>query len=215
MLKYNLDIDYLDKIPVYAIFVLMLIISANFLKELFPCKFQHSLEHNIYLKHFFGFLTLLFFVVLTAPLEEKPFDNIFIKSVGIYIWFVLFIRTTYPIFITLFIIFIIMYIVVLKKTYYKELFSKEDNKKEDDKKTQEKDLNMYDSINHYLLIFAAILTLVGFLIYLGEIKYTYRKKKKFTFLEFLHFILGKPPCEYEPEIITPLKALKYAIFEKS
>ncbi len=211
MLKYNLDIDYLDKIPVYSIFILMLIISANFLKELFPCKFQHSLEHNIYLKHLFGFLTLLFFVVLTAPMEEKPFDNIFIKSVGIYIWFILFIRCTYPIFISLFIIFVIMYIVVLKKTYYKELFEK----KKTEKQKIEDDLNFYDSINHYLLIFAFLLTLIGFFIYLGEVKYTYRKKKNFTFFEFLHFILGKPPCEYEPEIITPLKALNYVFFQKN
>ncbi len=209
MIKYNLDIDYLDKIPVYAIFVLMLIISANFLKELFPCKFQHSLEHNIYLKHLFGFLTLLFFVVLTAPLDEKPFDNIFIKSVGIYIWFVLFLRTTYPVFIILLIIFALMYIVVLKKTYYKELFGKKENI---EKEKMVDDLNLYDSINHYLLIFAALLTIIGFIIYLGEIKYSL-KNKKFNLLEFIHFIIGKPPCEYEPEIITPLKALYYAFMK--
>ena len=106
-----------------------------------------------------------------------------------------------------------MYIVVLKKSYYKELFDKKN--KNIDKQKMDDDLNFYDSLNHYLLIFAAVLTIVGFLIYLGEIKYTYRKQKKFTILEFLHFILGKPPCEYEPEIITPFKALKYAIFEKS
>lgn len=49
-------------LPVYPIFILLLIISANYLADLFPCRLRELLENNIYVKHLFGYLTLLFFV---------------------------------------------------------------------------------------------------------------------------------------------------------
>ena len=39
----------LDNIPIYAIFILILIISANFLAQLFPCRLQKLLSTNIYI----------------------------------------------------------------------------------------------------------------------------------------------------------------------
>ena len=41
-----------------AVFIFTLIISGNFLAQLFPCKIQEALTENIYIKHIFGFFTL-------------------------------------------------------------------------------------------------------------------------------------------------------------
>ena len=57
--------DYQYGRSAMAIFIFLLIISGNYLGNLFPCKVQEQFENNIYLKHFLGYFTLLFFVILT------------------------------------------------------------------------------------------------------------------------------------------------------
>lgn len=50
-----------------GLFALLVIISGNFLAELFPPGVQKILNTNRYVKHVFAFLTLFFFVFLTMP----------------------------------------------------------------------------------------------------------------------------------------------------
>ena len=59
-----------------SVFVLLLIIFGNFLGELMPCKVREALSNNMLLKHFLGYLTLLFFAVLT--IYEQSNINIII-----------------------------------------------------------------------------------------------------------------------------------------
>lgn len=50
-----------------GLFALLIIISGNFLGDLFPLSVQEILSKNVYAKHIFSFLTLFFFVYLTMP----------------------------------------------------------------------------------------------------------------------------------------------------
>ena len=50
-----------------GLFALLVIISGNFLGDLFPLDVQKILSENVYVKHIFSFLTLFFFVYLTMP----------------------------------------------------------------------------------------------------------------------------------------------------
>jgi len=50
-----------------GLFALLIIISGNFLAELFPPGVEKILNTNRYVKHAFAFLTLFFFVFLTMP----------------------------------------------------------------------------------------------------------------------------------------------------
>ena len=50
-----------------AILVFILIISGNYIGQLFPCNVQAVLSESMIMKHVFGFLTLFFFVLLTLP----------------------------------------------------------------------------------------------------------------------------------------------------
>ena len=76
---------------IFCIFIFILIISANFLAEIFPCRLQDALRNNMYLKHLFGLFTMIFFVVLTSNLENKNY--LYIRSIILYIIFILITRT--------------------------------------------------------------------------------------------------------------------------
>ncbi len=181
----------LDKIPVYTIFILILIISANFLAQLFPCRLQRILHQNIYIKHLFSFLTLLFFVVLTAPMEDKSLRNIFNKSLLLYIWFILIMRTDPYVFILLLFIIAIIYLFFLKENELKERAEKIQNiKGSEELKKIENEIIYIHNINQYFFYLTIFLTIVGFLLYMGEKKCEYKTK-----FNYIIFLFGKPVCK--------------------
>ena len=95
-----------------GLFILYMIISANFLAQTFSCSLQKVLNNNMYVKHIVGFLTLFFFITLTStptPTQNTNFDEkIFFKKIGmsilLYALFICSTRTNnvfFNIFITL------------------------------------------------------------------------------------------------------------------
>ena len=196
-----------DKLPLYSIFIIFLIVSAAFITELFPCKLRKVLTNNIYLKHFFAFLTMIFFIVLTTQEKTKDIFNTIIKSFIIYIIFIFTVKTDYRFFITIIILLLIIYILVLKKNELKDMIEIEKNE------FVKNELNNYYNnivfINNILFVLSIILIIIGFSIYYGEKKFQY--KKDFNFIVFL---FGKPDCAYKQSNISMINALKYAITEK-
>ena len=91
-------IDLIERFPLFIIFLLVLIISANFLGKMFPSKFRNLLDNNIYIKYLFIFLIIIFFVVLESPIEYIHLDHIIIDSVIFFIFFILLIKVYYKIF---------------------------------------------------------------------------------------------------------------------
>ena len=55
---------------IFCIFIFFLIISANFLAELFPCRLQYILRNNMVIKHLFGLFSMIFFVVLSSGIKN-------------------------------------------------------------------------------------------------------------------------------------------------
>jgi hypothetical protein len=82
-----------------ALFVLYLIIAANFLAQTFGCKTQYLLNNNMYVKHLIGLFTLFFFVTLLSPVNQNidSDENLYFKKIGItvllYVLFLLSTRT--------------------------------------------------------------------------------------------------------------------------
>lgn len=191
----------LDKYPIHSIFILILIISANFLTQLFPCRLQKILTKNIYIKHIFAFLSLTFFVVLTAPLDDKSLKNIFQKSFILYILFILIMRTDKYFFIIILFLIALIYILVLKENEYKSIIEKNNLK---DKEKDEINKNIIDikKINDILFYIVIIITIIGFLIYLGEKKY--EKKNNFCFSSFF---FGQYECKFDNDNISYKKAI--------
>lgn len=178
-----------EKIPIYAVFILILIICAEYLKELIPCKLDYILKNNIYVKHFFCFLTLLFFVVITTePFKDKNLKEIILKSIVLYILFILLIKNDYRIFFTVMVLLGFIYIIAIKQYELNDLLKKDIDITT--KKEYENQINILVTVNNILFVIAITLILLGFLFYTNKKKTQYKEQ-----FNFLTFFFGKTECK--------------------
>lgn len=161
-----------------AIFVFVLIVSGNYLGELFPCRVQAIFNSNMYVKHTLGFLTLLFFVALTIP-ELKEQENFLGYTSLIYLWFVMMAKCYYTIW------FIVFGLVGL--LYVTQMYKGDKEKKGSEEGSQ--DMEMLKQVERIIIVVAFIMTVFGFLVYMGAKKREYAKK-----FSYLQFIFGMPSC---------------------
>lgn len=182
------------------LFIFILLISGNYIGELLPCKVQYFVSNNIYFKHLLGFMTLLFFVVITMPTVFG--DRLIINSSLLYLFYLFFINTYYKIFIFNVVIFAFIYLADL---YLGNMQNHTDNKNEEtDDKTDNKIL--FEKIRYVLLWVITSTTFLGFLIYLGNKKREYGNK-----FDYMTFVFGKPSClNKSPKIKSYLEEIKYA-----
>jgi len=167
--------------PIWNIFVLFLIIAANYLGELFPCRVQNLLESNIYLKHIIAFLTLSFFVILTDTTSNYKSNEIFSISFTLYILFIILARNNKVFFIINLVILAILYVMKLQLTDYE---------KNVDEKSNDIFYERLLILEKILSVIFFILLICGFLIYMGEKKIEYKNK-----FNFITFFFGKPSCK--------------------
>ena len=186
-----------------AVFIFTLIISGNFLAQLFPCKIQEALTHNIVIKHIFGFFTLFFFGILAIP--ELANVSGMISSLVLYIIFLINAKTKYQFWIAVFLLYGLIYMLHIIKTEYDAYLSNESTKPED--------ISIYEERNKYIeitqntsMILIGILTALGFFIYMGEKKIEYGKQ-----FNYHTFFLGKPACrDSSPKGVSFINALSVA-----
>jgi len=168
-----------------AILVFILIISGNYIGQLFPCNVQAVLSESMIMKHVFGFLTLFFFVLLTLPNFTVTEGTQ--TSLILYFIFLIFSKTHYVFwFLTVF-IFSIVYFIYL---YKREL------KDDDPFKSQ------LNRLNTYLSYLGALVGIIGFLVYMGMKKNEYGKNFK-----YMQFLLGKPDCKGKSPKLSLTNAL--------
>tara|TARA_B110000305_G_C19463399_1_gene656113 strand:+ start:6223 stop:6897 length:675 start_codon:yes stop_codon:yes gene_type:complete len=201
-----------------AIFIFILIISGNFLAELLPCRVQHIVRNNMFVKHILGYMTLLFFVIITLP---ELFTDSFVQvSLFLYIFFLFFSKTYYVFWIVNMGLFSIIYILTLLiKLNENKRNSEKDNINENDsinydiinnnnESTSERNIDniqLIQKIRYYLSISVLIFTSFGFLIYLGNKKREYGKK-----FEYIRFFFGNPKCSNKsPQIDSYVSEISY------
>jgi hypothetical protein len=188
-----------DVFPVYSIFIFILLIAAGEILKIFPCSVIDVIENNIYIKHFIGFLTMTFFVVLVVPIPDKKLNNILSKSILMYAIFMLISKTESKFFIPIIILLGATYLLILKKVEYRETIER----KEDIPGTLDK-INTIVLINNSILILIAILVIIGFILFLGRKKYEYGKD-----FSYITFIFGQNSCNKTIPTITFNKALHH------
>lgn len=197
-----------------AIFILVLIVSGNYLGELLPCRVQSIVRHNMLIKHILGFMTLLFFVVITIPGIFNEY--IFINSILLYIFYLVISKTYYVFWIAIMMLFSIIYIFTLYIKILKNKINKHNNEKSDKKSSTEEDTTFFihdsvfiervDYVKNILSYTVIILTITGFLIYLGNKKREYGNKFDYT-----KFFFGNPKClNKSPEIKSYFNEIVYA-----
>lgn len=183
---------------VIAIFTFLLIISGNFINNLFPCRIQTLFETNIYVKHFLGFFTLLFFETLTLR-EKYPISQLLPYTFLVYFYFLLLTNTNSKIWITIFFAAGMIYLLHL---YREEIKTKTiTNDEMENVIVTSKRLN---KIIKVLEVYIVAATLFGFLVYMGQKKFEY--KTKFDYMEFL---FGHVMCKNDSPDISIFKSLKH------
>ena len=185
----------------YNIFIFFLIISSNYLGELFPCRIQKMLSSNMLFKHIFGFLTLSFFVVLTDNSKVHTLTDILFNSLKLYSIFLIFINNNLNFFMISLFIVAVIYIINIKINEITDTIKTdtEDKNKNENSKT----LQLLHQINKILSIIFIIIIIIGFLIYMGEKKVEYKSK-----FSYITFIFGKEACRGKSPNVDMFKAIK-------
>jgi len=158
------------------LFVLYLVISSNFLAPTFNCRVQQLFNTSMFMKHILGFLTLVFFVVIAGVTEALSFTNLMLMSAGLYAWFIVSTRVHLHTWLLLITLLGIIYILDL----YQKKTTTPDAKRD----------AMISNAKKLLSLLALIVTLVGFVIYLGEKRIEYGAE-----FNIMKFILGNPECK--------------------
>jgi len=163
-----------------AIALLYIIVSANFIANIFSCDLQQMLTDNQVAKHIIGFITLFFCITLVSPSDATGDSLIFVKkllaSLLLYILFILSTKTNGAMAIIILSILGVIYMTnAYKDTLDKTIFGDRINK-----------------INQFLKLCAVILTVV--LVY-GVI--SYYKEKRLEYNENFSnttFLVGNVEC---------------------
>lgn len=177
-----------------SIFVLYLIISGNYLANLFGCRTQEALNNNMWLKHLLGFMTMFFFVVLVdskSKWSDSPRTQL-LFTLLFYCMFVITTRMDYKWWLA--------FIIGLSLIYILQVYKEHD-------KTEESNRKNYETYQRYLIYITGIIILLGFVIYYG------RKKSEYG-QNFDHsiFLLGKTNCSFNKE---PVELSDYQAFMKA
>lgn len=193
--------NYIINLNIFSVFTFILIVSANFLSEIFPCRVRYMLRHNIYIKHLFGILTMVFFVVLSIDKNKSTFD-IGLNSFLLYILFILISKTHwYTFFIILFILSIAFFINI-EKNRSKQLLNDGDEKTN---KIINERIKNYDYQTIIIYIITIFITIIGVLLYMGEKKLEYKNK-----FDYITFFMGKVICKEKTQYFSLQKSLSAA-----
>ena len=177
------------------LFVLAGALSAHFIVPLLPANSTKHMSESRFLRYFLGFLTLVFFVVVTDTAEidrYMPLGTIITTSAALFVWFIMAAKMTANWWYMLVLIFGAIYLVNLYE----------------DRHLYTKDLaETFATVKGWLLTGSVFMTVIGFLIYVGEKKMKYRGK--FNYGDFL-FGLPKVGGPKEPSGMDYWVALKAA-----
>lgn len=178
------------------LFMMMLLLSMNFIQPLLPCNTTRALQQSSLIRHIIGFFVLMFFVVtVDSELDSYlPLGTLFATTFLIYAWFMVASKMTANWWITLFALLGLLYLI--------NMYEDKDSM----------DTNLVEHLRvakDWILGISVFITAVGFVIYVGEKKLDY--KAKFNYGEF--FFSTETNCKGTPNIQPYLKSFQAAFFE--
>jgi hypothetical protein len=174
----------------YILIIFYIIISGNFLAELFSCGTQR-LFNNSFVKHILGFITLYVFVVYVSPGNISELSPIrqFGITIAIYIWFVITTRVDKRYFIIVLACFVSIVVIDMQVQYYTK---NEDQYPMGTSTAQDKEqyFSIMRNIQLSIGILSIIVTLFGFGVYTSKKKIEYGSG--FTWFKYFR---GNPTCK--------------------
>jgi len=189
---------------IFAMFIFILIVSANFLAEIFPCKLQHLLRNNMMVKHIFGIFTMAFFVVLSSTNVDKNVFDIAKNTGGLYLLFILIAKCHISILYFIITLLAITFIITILKQQANDKIKNAD-KQPDVILENNKIIDTYNNTTCFLYISILALTFIGTLAYMGEKKIEYKND-----FDYFTFFIGKSKCIEKSPHVNLSKSLEHA-----
>jgi hypothetical protein len=176
-----------------SLFVLYLILSANFLVPLFPCRAQSFLQGSMLSRHILGYLTMTFFVVLTNQKNPLEISKLFGMSFLLYLWFILTTRMDVYMFLAL--------IILIGGAYILQLY--ENDLAEKSAENNQAAINKIQLAKKIIAGIALAVTGIGVVLYYGEKRIEYGTK-----FSHVNFILGSSVCRGKSPDVSYAEILK-------
>jgi len=169
-----------------ALLIFILILSGNYLDDLFPCKVQYLIRNNLLMKHLVGFMILYFLTVLTIP-ELRSIRGIG-SAIGLYVLFLLSSKINYIAWAFVLFIYAIVYLmnIIVGDLKTRKLKSKKD------KLENNTLIHHLRRIMSWLVIISIVIIFTGFIHYYGT-----KRMQHGTNFTFKQFLFGTPKCGYE------------------
>lgn len=171
----------MENVSLKYVIILYLIISANFLPNTFSCTLQRMLNEKMYFKHIAGWLTLLYFVLLSTNPPPSKDGSLFFKtmwqSLLLYVIFVCSTKMNEA-FTYIFLTFCLGYFLLInyKDSLDKTVFS--------------------DRINMLMLTSDIVALLTLLFMFIGFLRYLSAKMTEYgTNFSILTFFFGKTTCK--------------------
>jgi hypothetical protein len=178
------------------LFVLYLVLAGRFMVPLFPCNTRAFFADSALVRHLIGFVTLMFFCVVTdSELDGyMPLGTLFATTIIIYFWFLISSKMTANWWFILVAMLAAIYIIDIYRQGKENIPSELEEQ--------------FTTAKKVLIGLSLAVTLVGFLIYIGEKKLDYKSK-----FDYATLILGTTTCKGTPNIQPYWKSLGAAFME--
>lgn len=157
--------------PGFSIFALYLLIASAALYSIFASPIRDMLEKNLLVKHILGYLTLLFFIVLTGA-EEVNYLQAVLFTVFVYLWFVMTTKLSLS--------YWLISIFILGSLYALQMY------KQTEEDLTHKEKKLISEIEYIGSAAGFLVTVVGFVSY-----YLSKKEKLKDSFRLYHFFNGK------------------------
>lgn len=159
-----------------SVFTLYIIVSGNFLANIFGCRAQDALTSSMALKHLLGFMTMLFLVVLVDGNSHMLPHHQLLLTIVMYLVFVATTRAEYK--------YWVVFLVLLCANYLLDIYRKNDATPEPRKK-------QLQTAQMALVGLAGSIMAIGILVYFAKKYQEYGNS-----FEWNKFVFGKTQCSF-------------------
>jgi hypothetical protein len=165
-----------------------LVISGNYLGNLFGCRVQQLFREEMWLKHLLGLFTAYFLIVLSTPPDGYSALQTAALTVVIYGWFFLTTKMHVKMWIPMILAALVAYVLYVYKKQALPTPTSSDAK-EDATVTQQRD--MVTNGQKAAVLFSVIVTMLGVVAYFGEKRLEYGED-----FDTWTFWTGVPECRF-------------------